>query len=64
MYSKVNLQVDVRSGLTEMFPSNFGVRQGDNLSPILSNIFVKDIPKLFDKDCATVIHLYPVFIIC
>jgi len=43
MYSKVKLQVNVGSGLTEEFTSNIGVRQGDNLSPTLFNVYIKDV---------------------
>ena len=38
MYSKIDLQVICNSrGLTEVFPSQLGVFQGDNLSP---NLFI------------------------
>lgn len=51
LYSKINLQVNVGIGLTEAFTSHVGVRQGDNLSPTLFNIFVNDIPDTFDNTC-------------
>lgn len=54
MYSKIVLQVNVGTGLTEEFTSNVGVRQGDNLSPTLFNLFINDIPELFNKDCEPV----------
>ena len=43
MYSKTKLSVKVKGKLTNSFNSNIGVRQGDNLSPILFNIYVNDL---------------------
>ena len=44
MYDKISLQVKIGSQLTPAFMPQLGVRQGDNLSPTLFNIFVYDLP--------------------
>ena len=55
MYSNIDLQVIIGSrGLSEGFPSQLGVVQGDNLSPSLFNVFINDIPKCFDSLCMPV----------
>ena len=56
MYSQIDLQVICNSrGLTEVFPSQLGVFQGDNLSPNLFNIFVNDLTNCFDETCMPVL---------
>ena len=48
MYEKTKLSVRLPSGITEFFPSNVGLKQGCNMSPILFNLFLNDINEIFD----------------
>lgn len=54
MYTKTKLTVQHGDEESPEFLSQKGVRQGDNLSPLLFNIYINDIPKLFDCSCAPV----------
>ena len=45
---KTNLVVRLPRGITEFFPSNVGLKQGWNMSPILFNLFIMDINEIFD----------------
>jgi hypothetical protein len=55
MYHKVSLQVKIGALLTPRFKSDQGVRQGDNLSPSLFNIFINDIPDCL-RGCSPAIY--------
>ena len=57
MYSKIKLRVDVDVGLTDTFKSDVGVRQGDNLSPTLFNIFINDIPEIFKPELCSPVDI-------
>lgn len=55
MYKNIRLHVKINNDeMTEAFPSDVGVFQGDNLSPNLFNIFINDITKIFDSSCAPI----------
>ena len=64
MYSKVKLRVDVNIGLTKDFTSNIGVRQGDNMSPTLFNIFLNDMPNIFSANECTPVSLMDMQLNC
>ena len=55
MYDKTELCVKIDSNhTTDFFPSDIGVRQGDNLSPNLFKLFINDLPEIFDDSCVPV----------
>ena len=43
MYSNITTGVRLSNGITDLFQSKIGVRQGCNLSPMLFNLFINDI---------------------
>ena len=51
MYSSVNYSVKLKDGVTPPFQSYIGLKQGCNLSPTLFNIFINDMPNLFNQSC-------------
>jgi len=54
MYSDVQYSVKVADGITEAFSSTVGVKQGCVLSPTLFNIYMSDLPSIFNDSCAPV----------
>jgi hypothetical protein len=51
MYDKSKAQVRSRGVLSDCFSSKTGVRQGDNLSPLLFAIFINDFESHVRKSC-------------
>ena len=51
MYSSVRYSVKLEDGTKPFSNWLIGVRQGCNLSPTLFNIFINDVPNLFDDSC-------------
>ena len=51
MYSSVNYCIKLNGYLSNSIPSNVGVKQGCVLSPVLFNMFLSDLPDIFDSNC-------------
>ena len=51
MYSSVFYCVKLSGCISEKIPSNVGVKQGCVLSPLLFNLYLHDLPSIFDSTC-------------
>ena len=53
MYKNIQLCVKTQNKITNTFASHTGIRQGDNLSPTLFNLFINDVPQYISKQGQT-----------
>lgn len=51
MYSSVSFVVKCNDKVTDSFETTVGVKQGCTLSPLFFNIFLSDLPDIFDSSC-------------
>ena len=51
IYSEVYYCVKIGNKITDNIKSNIGVKQGCVLSPTLFNLFLSDLPNIFDESC-------------
>jgi retron-type reverse transcriptase len=51
MYSSVSFAIKYDNKLTDSFETTVGVKQGCVLSPIFFNIYLSDLPSIFDSNC-------------
>ena len=63
MYSSVFYCVKLNGCISEKIPSNVGVKQGCVLSPLLFNLYLHDLPSIFDPTCDPV-SLYDIKLSC
>jgi hypothetical protein len=51
MYKNVEMAVKQNGLASSPFSSTLGVKQGDVLSPTLFNLYINDMPSIFDQSC-------------
>ena len=54
MYQQTEASVKVNGNISERVLIERGVKQGDSLSPTLFNIYINDLPDIFDDSCKPV----------
>lgn len=63
MYREVNFSIKLQDGVTKSFSTSVGVKQGCVLSPKLFNLYINDLPLIFDDTCDQ-IDINGTFIYC
>ena len=51
MYKNTKYCIKLKEGYTSPINSNLGLKQGCPLSPMLFNLYIDDIDKIFDNSC-------------
>ena len=54
MYMHTEASVKSNENLSNYVQINRGVKQGDSLSPTLFNLYINDLPDIFDKNCCPI----------
>lgn len=55
MYEVSRSCIRIKHCVTDFFPIKLGVKQGDNLSPTLFNVFINDLPNYLENSCDPII---------
>ena len=58
MYSQTKYAVKVDNRISEPFLSSVGVKQGCVLSPLLFNLYLSDLPCIFDNSCDLLVWMH------
>ena len=54
MYTKTEYSIKLKNGRSTNIQSNLGLKQGCPLSPMLFNLYIDDIEKVFDDSCCPI----------
>ena len=58
MYQNIKSCVSQNSALSEVFLSEIGVRQGENLSPLLFSIYLNDLQSFLENNGSAGVELF------
>lgn len=64
MYSNCKVSIKLNDGITQEFDTNIGVKQGCVISPTLFNIFLNDIPDIFENEMSAPVDINGILINC